>query len=106
MYKYRIDEIIFKNGYKMVPKSLIIFVGPNNSGKSRILKELLGLSTNPNAPKIILKNIKYKLPKSWDELIDSYKVKCRIDNLGNYIYEDCLNTTFSGDSSLSIRQCN
>jgi ABC-type Mn2+/Zn2+ transport system ATPase subunit len=87
MYKYKIDEIIFKNGEKIAPKSLTIIVGPNNSGKSRVLREILGLSTKESIKKIILEDVAFQFPASWEELIESYNIKTHTDEFGNRIYE-------------------
>lgn len=43
MYKFNINKIVVNTseGTKdIVPKTINVFVGPNNSGKSRFLKEL------------------------------------------------------------------
>ena len=52
-----------------------IIVGPNNSGKSRILKDLLELATK-NEPKVVLlKDADFSLPDSFEELIEAYEIK-------------------------------
>lgn len=103
MYKYKIEEIIFKNGEKIAPKSLTIIVGPNNSGKSRVLREILGLSTRESIKKIILEDIAFQFPASWEELIESYNIKTCTDEFGNRIYEcgSSLDPVFSEDKAHS-----
>lgn len=87
MYRYNVDEIILKNGDKIAPKSLTVFVGPNNCGKSKILKEILELSVKESMKTIILEDIRFQFPASWDELVESYGIQIRIDKFGNHIYE-------------------
>jgi len=101
MYRYKIEEMIFKNGEKIAPKSLTIIVGPNNSGKSRILKEILGLSVKESPQTIILGDIVFPFPASWEELIESYNIKTRIDQFGNHIYQcsSSLDPVFSEDKA-------
>ena len=43
MYKFKIDKILANksNGTEeIIPKKINVLVGPNNSGKSRFLKEI------------------------------------------------------------------
>lgn len=40
MYNFKIKKIIAYDGTEIEPKAINIIVGPNNSGKSRLLKEI------------------------------------------------------------------
>jgi len=43
MYKFQVDKITVSNingDLNIVPKSVNVIIGPNNSGKSRFLKEI------------------------------------------------------------------
>lgn len=40
MYNFKIKQIITNNGTAIIPKSINIIIGPNNSGKSQFLKDI------------------------------------------------------------------
>ena len=40
-YIYRINSVSLKNGDSFVPGRINVFVGANNCGKTRILKDML-----------------------------------------------------------------
>lgn len=67
---------------------LTVFVGPNNSGKSRLLTEMKNFCTNPSGdfPKFILNDIKFKgcSPAEVESLIKSVTVK---PNPGEFLQE-------------------
>jgi len=84
MYSFKINKMIFKNGVEISPGCLTIIVGPNNSGKSRILKDLLSLGSRENSQTTIVQNIEYPIPTSFREVVESYNIRPNVDKLGNY----------------------
>lgn len=72
-YTFMIDKLTFHDGCEYVPSKVTIVIGPNNAGKSRMLKEirpeLLGnyeqdIGNGTTLPRVILKEISCRLPKS------------------------------------------
>ncbi|MFT3948108.1 MAG: hypothetical protein QM763_14145 [Agriterribacter sp.] len=53
-------------------RELIVFVDHNNSGKSRLLKDILQLSTSDPHNTTILNNIDFTLPDSLEDFFKSY----------------------------------
>ncbi|VVB64895.1 Uncharacterised protein [uncultured archaeon] len=100
-YNYKINKISFRNGSELIPKCLTVIVGPNNSGKSRILKDILELTTKQDPRNIILNNVEFTPPESIDELISSYNIKANIDQAGNYSLRP-LSPTLSGSPAMGI----
>lgn len=85
-YNFRINEIELKNGQKIIPNKINIIVGPNNAGKSRILKDIK-LLLNSSISKdnlVIVKNMKYELPKDKESFIESYKIKEKVYKVSAY----------------------
>ncbi len=83
MYKYRINKITFKEGEEVNLQNLTIVVGPNNSVKSRILKDILELATKQEPNIVLLKEIDFPIPNSFEELIEAYEIKDHKDTSGN-----------------------
>lgn len=68
MYKFNINKIVVNTseGTKdIVPKTINVFVGPNNSGKSRFLKELRDYLSGDERDIKIIKNIEYSYPEKY-----------------------------------------
>lgn len=101
MYKYRVNEINFKEGNKIETKNLTIFIGPNNSGKSQILKDILKYSTTEKRDGVILEDLKYDWPNDLDEILASYKIKPTVDHSGNHYFRT-FNSSLSGTKNLHI----
>ncbi|MEN0055898.1 MAG: AAA family ATPase [Mucilaginibacter sp.] len=59
-----IDKITFKNDYNLNLKknSINVFVGPNNTGKSAILKDIDSLLSNVSSSKILVKTLSINVP--------------------------------------------
>lgn len=74
MYSYKIDKLIYKNGLEVNPGTLTVFVGPNNSGKSRLLKDILLLSTSNQNLTTILQEVEFVLPDSYEHFAEAYKI--------------------------------
>ena len=58
--EFWINSLEFKNGLNinLEKNSIVVFVGPNNSGKSRTLREILQLSKNNSSNNLILDSLK------------------------------------------------
>lgn len=69
--KIWISEIEFQNGQKFTiePDEIVVFVGPNNSGKSVCLNEIYALLHNPIAYGPVVKSIKLRKTGDLNELI-------------------------------------
>jgi energy-coupling factor transporter ATP-binding protein EcfA2 len=79
-YRYRITRIKFNDGRSLEPGNLVVFVGPNNVGKSRSLKDILsicgpppGLSPRP----LVVTEVDWTTPSSFEELGQRDKVLVR-----------------------------
>lgn len=81
MYKFKINNININslNGNAVIePKKINVIVGPNNPGKSRLLKEIRNyLAGDLNDLKII-NDIGFTMPSSFEELNESYDIKNRV----------------------------
>ena len=81
-----LKSITTKHGHKINFSQLSIFVGPNNSGKSRTLRDIYDYFSSKSKSDIvslqIVKEIDADLPKSFDELIEGLLIN-RQDYMGN-----------------------
>ena len=101
MYDYKIDKLEFKNGFNLSPKNLVVLIGPNNCGKSQVLKDILKITTIENPESIIVNNVEYSWPSSLDELLENYNIDSTIDKNGNH-YLKTLNSSLSGSKNLHV----
>jgi AAA domain, putative AbiEii toxin, Type IV TA system len=74
MYRYRITSIVFNDGYSINAGDLTVIIGPNNSGKSRALKDMLNLVTASSIPKVVVHEVTWSIPQSIEELRNAYNV--------------------------------
>lgn len=101
MYKFKIDKIVVNTtvGTKdIIPKRINILVGPNNSGKSRFLKELRDYLSGDNSDIKIINHIEYPYPESFAELDSSYDITSKIvkDQYGNWMLKAYSNKPAQG----------
>lgn len=65
-YQFQIDELELNDGTTIVPPSLTVVLGPNNSGKSQLLKDILALCTTRTArlpgSTVLVKDLRLSLP--------------------------------------------
>lgn len=80
MYKYKINDIKFQDGTIIHPGPLTIIVGPNNSGKSRALRDIQTLITRENRPSVVIENLSYSIPNNVEEFIATYEVQLHTEN--------------------------
>lgn len=86
-YQYSIQSITLNDGMVIQPKKLTVIVGPNNSGKSRALKEISAFTTMPQPPKgIVVSSVQVKLPSTLTELREAYDVERHLDENRNWMF--------------------
>ena len=90
MYKFKINQININsiNGIQeIVPKRINIIVGPNNSGKSRLLKELRDYLAGDHRDLKILSTFAFPYPDSFDEINTAYNIGSKMvqDQYGNWM---------------------
>ena len=71
-YRYKLDDISLKDGTVFKPGQINVFVGPNNCGKTQLLKDILSYITGARMTPVILDAIDIPYPTTWEELIDTY----------------------------------
>lgn len=84
MFQYRITDIEFKDDSRLPIGNLTVVVGPNNSGKSRFLKDIAALCTEENPQTVVVKSVRHTLPHTLEELQESYGIAPERDDHGNY----------------------
>lgn len=85
-----IEKMVFSGGseFSLGPKEKIIIVGPNNSGKSQSLREILSLAQNENKPiPLVLSQIIISKTGSLDDLRKFFESEGTYVN-GMYRHED------------------
>ena len=78
MYKFRIDKLELNTIDGVIdfePRRINVVIGPNNSGKSRFLKELRDWLSGDKTDIKIINQIEYSYPESYQEVEESYNVK-------------------------------
>lgn len=101
MYKFKINSIKFNDGNEFIPGALTIIVGPNNSGKSRVLKDIDALISKKQKKSVIVSNIDFELPSSLEELQQSYTLNTYEDMYNNR-YIRGLGTNMDGEYRINI----
>jgi predicted ATPase/antitoxin component of RelBE/YafQ-DinJ toxin-antitoxin module len=86
-YNYRLLSLTTTSGETIKPENLTILIGPNNVGKSRILKEIAAHTASATTPrKVMVASVKVELPRSLDELRQSYDVERYQNKEGSWEY--------------------
>lgn len=90
MYKFNIKKIIINdldNKKEFTPKTINVIIGPNNSGKSRLLKEIRSLFSGEEDQLKIIDKIEYDFPETFSVLNESYDIQNKImrDYYGNWV---------------------
>lgn len=90
MYRFNLENIIVntKDGTKnIIPKKINVFVGPNNSGKSRFLKEIRDYLSGDYRDIKIISEIKHPFPDSLSDMEDVYEISSKMikDFYGNWM---------------------
>ncbi|HTR24434.1 MAG TPA: AAA family ATPase [Terriglobales bacterium] len=70
-YRYRISRLQFNDGTSLQPGNLVVFVGPNNVGKSRSLRDILSIcAPRPNvSPRpLVVTEVDWTTPPTFEDL--------------------------------------
>ena len=81
MYKFNINKLIINTDHgkdEIIPKKINVLVGPNNSGKSRFLKEIRDYLSGDYNDLRIISAIEHPFPADFNSLDDTYKVSSKI----------------------------
>lgn len=100
MYTFRLTDISFHGGSSLPPSDLTVIIGPNNVGKSRILKEIVWKTTNNREQSVIVSAVDFTLPQTLRDLTQAYDVRRYQERGGTWIYRT-LNPDMSGQYSRS-----
>lgn len=90
MYRFKIKKLNINTVdglLEMEPKKINVIIGPNNSGKSRMLKELRDFLSGDMRDIKIIETIDYDYPSNLERIDESYDIKSRMakDLYGNWI---------------------
>jgi ATPase subunit of ABC transporter with duplicated ATPase domains len=101
-YQYKLLGITMNDGTILRPDKLMVLVGPNNVGKSRVLKEIMTYTTQSNPPQsIMVSAVEVNYPSTLADLRVVYDVERYQDNNGNWIFR-ALNTTLSQEWHIPV----
>ena len=98
MYRFKINELMLNSiqgEIPLKPKKVNVFIGPNNSGKSRFLKELRDYLSGDMRELSIIKEMKFDYPEDFEKLDESYHLcgKMVKDLNGNWVLRAFSNKT-------------
>lgn len=90
MYRFKIKKLNINTVdglLKLEPKKINVIIGPNNSGKSRLLKEIRDFLSGDMQDIKMMETIDYDYPPDLSTLDESYGIKNRMtkDLYGNWI---------------------
>lgn len=90
MYNFAINDLIVNSidGKKNIhPKKINVIIGPNNSGKSKFIKELRDYLSGDSHNINIINEVECRFPDKLDDLEDAYKISKKIqrDMNGNWV---------------------
>lgn len=96
MFRFHIDQLSVKTAsgiLNLAPKKINVLVGPNNSGKSRLLREIRDYLSGDRSNLKIVDEIQYPFPESLSELDESYHIteKMTQDIYGNWMLKSYSN---------------
>lgn len=99
-----IDSLTFNDGshLSLSPNDIVVFVGPNNSGKSETLRDIRELFRDPRQPRIVAKEMTFKTEGTPDELIAwmDQSFKKLLHNPADPVY-DCMGIQVSQNQARS-----
>lgn len=101
MFKYKINEVCFSDGTKIQPGALTVIVGPNNSGKSRTLRDIETLCTGGAKPRVVVTGLIHSVPQNVPELLDAYKVESHTDENGG-VFLRSLSSNLTAQHSIHV----
>ena len=101
MFTYRIEEVCFSDSTRITPGPLTVIVGPNNSGKSRALRDIESLATGSKKTHLVVTGLQHSLPRSGKELLDAYKVESHTDESNN-VFLRSLSSTMTTQHNIHV----
>ncbi len=98
MYKFKIDSISVitsTDNKTFLPKPVNVIIGPNNSGKSRFLKEIRNYLSGKTDSLKIISNLSHQFPDDINDLDSSYSLSQKLskDMYGNWMLRVYSNKT-------------
>lgn len=75
MYEYKLESLVLKNGFTFSPGRLTVIVGPNNSGKSRLLGDVKQLCTSQTPDTVVVEEARFTRPSSTAVLAGSFGIR-------------------------------
>jgi energy-coupling factor transporter ATP-binding protein EcfA2 len=99
-YRYRIVRIEFKNSRTLELPDLVLVVGPNNAGKTQLLKDILALCASRRGESLVLNKAEPVLPESAQVFAETYPYRRSGDDLNPTI--SYLNNALQGEQSINI----
>lgn len=107
-YLFKLNSIVFndENATSFTPSKINVIIGPNNSGKTCLLKEIRGtLLGQEDIEPIITKGLNVELPTCIDQLEESYRLSSRVvySQSGYHITDYC-HEGLEPDSNQGFRQ--
>ncbi|MBH8562694.1 ATP-binding protein [Nostoc sp. CENA67] len=87
MYIYKLTRIVFNNGEEVKPGNLTVIIGPNNAGKSRILKDIAQKTTiSTPLPNVVVNDVDWTTPQNLQELREAYSLERHQDEYNNWVF--------------------
>ncbi|BAZ29692.1 hypothetical protein NIES4074_21390 [Cylindrospermum sp. NIES-4074] len=80
MSTYKLNRIVFNDGTTIDPGNLTVIIGPNNSGKSRALKDIAFQATEISSPGgVIVTDVEFTLPQNFQDFDKKYDLELTSD---------------------------
>ncbi|MEH1928790.1 MAG: AAA family ATPase [Nostoc sp.] len=87
MYIYKLTRIVFNNGEEVQPGNLTVIIGPNNTGKSRTLKDIAQKTTRSTPiPGVVVSDVEWTTPQNLQELREAYSLERYQDEHTNWMF--------------------
>lgn len=81
-YQCKINQISLKNDNVIIPEQINIFVGANNCGKTRVLKDMLLKMTADTYKTTLINDLDIATPSSTESILSASSIKLRRRNSG------------------------
>jgi len=86
IYQFRLEQLLFRDGTRLDPTPLTVILGPNNVGKSALLKEIVECITiRATPPATVLQSVDWTIPNSLGDLLAAYPIKRHRNEVGGWI---------------------
>ena len=87
MYNYKLTRIVFNNNEEIQPGNLTVIIGPNNSGKSRTLKDIAQKTTKGQPlPGVVVNDVEWTTPQNLQEIRETYGLERYQDENSNWMF--------------------